>query len=250
MNKIITQLSQEKKYYSVSILSILLLFIISMVQNVIRYGVQENYDPWSTILYLLCSLLIFIPFLPINLVWAKYFKTHLPTYYWISVGIVIVITILTFYIISNTALYLLGFKYELLSIQYAKQYFGREALYHALLLIGTAFYVDSKFQKEVKKLISGMLGRKEITVRASLIKWIEADDHYLKIYTKEFTLIKRSSLEKMTQYLQPEFIRIHRKFLVNKKAILNTERSQRDEFVILNSGDRLKVGRTYSPIKL
>ena len=98
-------------------------------------------------------------------------------------------------------------------------------------------------------MISGMVGRKEITVPASRIKWIESDDHYLKIYTKEYTLIKRATLENMAIDLQPEFIRIHRKFLVNKKAILSTERSQRDEFVVLNSGEKLKVGRTYNPIK-
>jgi DNA-binding LytR/AlgR family response regulator len=154
----------------------------------------------------------------------------------------VITIVLVFYILSNTSLYLLGFNYELLSIIYAQQYFGREALYHILLLIGTAFYVHNKYQKDTGKMISGMLGRKEITIRTSMINWVEADDHYLKIYTDEYTLIKRSTLENMADQLKPDFIRIHRKFLVKKNIILNTERLQRGEFIILNSGDRLKVG--------
>jgi hypothetical protein len=250
VNKIILELNKEKKYFFVSRVIIVLLIIISMAQNVIRYGVQENYNPWGTVMYLFCSLLIFIPFLPTNLLWFKYSKIHFAKYYWLSTGLAILITILVFYIISNTGLYFLGFKYKLLSIQYAQQYFGREALYHILLLIGTSFYVNNKYQKDVETLISGMLGRKEITIRANLINWIESDDHYLKINTDEFTIIKRATLEKMAEQLQPEFIRIHRKFLVNKNAILNTERKQRDEYVVLTSGEKLKVGRTYSPIRL
>jgi len=250
VHKTISQLGNEKKYFLFSALIILLLFIVSMAQNVIRYGVQENYNPWGTVLYLLCSLIIFIPFLPINFFWLKYSIERFSKNYWICSGLMAIMIVLVFYTVSNTSLYLLGFKYELLSIKYAQQYFGREALYHILLLIGSAFYIHNKYQKDTGKMISGMLGRKEITIQISMINWIEADDHYLKIYTDEYTLIKRSTLEKMAELLKPDFIRIHRKFLINKNAIQNTERFQRDEYIILNTGEKLKVGRTYIPVKL
>ncbi len=91
-------------------------------------------------------------------------------------------------------------------------------------------------------------GRKKITVPTELITWIEADDHYLKIHCSEGMLVKRSTLEKMTAELNPDFARIHRKYAVNKKRVVGKEKLNRDEFLILSTGERLKVGRSYQPL--
>lgn len=49
------------------------------------------------------------------------------------------------------------------------------------------------------------------------ILWVEADDYYCKIVTKERELLVGQTLKKMTEALEkvPELIRVHRSFLVN-----------------------------------
>lgn len=49
------------------------------------------------------------------------------------------------------------------------------------------------------------------------ILWVEADDYYCKIVTKERELLVGQTLKKMTEALEkvPELIRIHRSYLVN-----------------------------------
>ena len=133
--------------------------------------------------------------------------------------------------------------------RYARWYFGKEALVHSLLL-GINVYLLKKRSSDTNILVSANLGRKEIVIDSSLIKWIEADDHYLKIHTTTDSLIKRTTLEKMANELSPQFIRVHRKYLVNKKEVAGKERRNRDEFIILKSGEKIKVGRSYQPLEI
>lgn len=97
-------------------------------------------------------------------------------------------------------------------------------------------------------MISANQGRKEVTIKTDLIEWIEADDHYLKIHLANQSLIKRTTLEKMAEELQPEFVRIHRKYLVNKNEIVGKEKAGRDEYVVMKTGAKVKVGRSYQPL--
>ncbi len=147
-------------------------------------------------------------------------------------------------------MYTLGFFDDFFNIQYARQYFGREALFHILLVVGACVYIYFTYQKKVGKLVKGSIGRKSVTIPSEMIRWIEADDHYLKLYTDDSQLVKRSTLEKMADELEPDFIRIHRKYLVNRHHIIGKEREQRDEFLLMKGGQRLKVGRSYQPFDI
>ena len=139
----------------------------------------------------------------------------------------------------------------LISSSYARYYFGREVLVHLLMLIGTAFFIrHRKGNNSSTKTVLGTLGRRKIEVSSESIYWIEADDHYLRLHCEDFELITRSTLEKMTSELAPDFVRIHRKYLVNRKVIVAKERLQRDEYVVLSSGEKLKVGRSFTPVTL
>ncbi len=219
-----------------------------MFQNVIRYASYSTYDPWITVLYLAISLLLFIPLLPVVHFLAK--KAVLTKFYWPIAVLLPLGTVFTFFMISNVVLRLAGYYDYLPDEVYARRYFGKEALFHFLIL-ATGFMLLKSRSKNFYKLVSGTLGRKEITISSELIRWIESDDHYLKIHTNEASsLLKRSTLEQMAEELKPNFIRIHRKYLVNRDQIIGKEKQQRDEFVILKTGERLKVGRSYQPINI
>jgi len=241
--------SEFSKFLVHSSIFLLIIFLILMGQNVIRYAKHSTYDPWISILYLLISLLFFIPLLPLVYGVGKSILKKFPKIFWFAAFLVSIMALFIFYVTSNAALHLTGYYDNFLDALYARRYFGKEALFHFLLLVACFYFIKAKRIGQ-PKLVSGTLGRKEITINADLIRWIETDDHYLKIHTEQSSMIKRTTLDQMAEDLKPDFIRIHRKYLVNKKLIVGKEKKRRDEFIILNSGERLKVGRSYLPFEI
>jgi len=239
----------KKQYIIYSIIFLLIAFCVALLQNYIRYAVHEGYRISSSITYLVVSLLLFALFLPLFYKLTELGLRKYRKYFVLFMLTIATVSILSYYIISSTIIYSVGFYDNILSEQYARQYFGREAFIHLLMVGATGLIFYLKPSKQQEKRISASVGRKEITIFTKDIQWIETYDHYLKIHTENESLLKRSTLEDMAKELKPDFIRIHRKYLVNRKRIAKKERQNRDEYVILNSGDRLKVGRSYSPLE-
>jgi len=240
---------KSRNYYLVTMAAMLVLFGITLAQNAIRYGIHESYNIWRSVLYLLFSFLLFAAFLP--LIWriAERIEQNNPDKFWLWTSLLTPAYLLVYFCLTGPLEILVGFSQEGM-VQYARQYFGKDALYHLIIILGTHIYLYLSFDRSKPKLISGSVGRKTVTLPAELISWIEADDHYLKIHSEQSTMMKRSSLESISKELAPEFIRIHRKYLVNKAHIAGKEKQKRDEYVLLKSGDKLKVGRSFSPIEL
>ena len=240
---------RSRHYYLVTISFMLVLFGITLAQNAIRYGIHESYNIWRSVLYLYFSFLLFAAFLP--LIWriGERIEQKKPDKFWLWTSLLTPAYILAYYLITGPIEILVGFSQEGMR-QYARQYFGKDALFHLIIILGTHVYLYLSHDRSKPKLVSGSVGRKTVTLSAEAISWIEADDHYLKIHSDQPTMMKRSSLESMGKALAPEFIRIHRKYLVNKAHITGKEKQKRDEYVLLKSGDKLKVGRSFSPIEL
>lgn len=242
------QFKKDKRFLiSVSVITALI-FAFAMVQNVLRYGMHDSYNPWRSVLYLTVSVLLFLPLVPFIILSARKVLQYNFKLYWIYSAGVIILVIATYFIVASTIFYVIDYFPDWISEKFIRYYFGREVIYHAILASGAIYYVKHRFGIENEKMISGTVGRKQITLKANLIEYIEADDHYLKLHAQEGSLIKRATMDKMSEELKPEFIRIHRKYLVNRKAIKAKEKHQRDEFLILNSGERLKIGRSYQPL--
>ena len=250
MKEWMNHLIEEKRYFLITTGMFLFFFVIALVQNIIRYGIHETYNPWNSVLYLIFSLLLFLPILPfLFIAFLVVQKNRREFYWWWAIGISI-IAIGIHYLISSILIHFCGFYDDYFSANYARQYFGREALFHVIIVGVTLFYVYYLRMKPGIKMISGMIGRKEIILKSDEINWIETDDHYLKIYAKQATLIKRYTMDKIAEELKPDFIRIHRKYLVNKARIVGTQKVKREEFVLLDSGEKLKIGRSFKPLPL
>ena len=231
------------------ILYILLFLLIgvsfNLIQNIIRYGAFPTYNPIRTIIYLVNAVLLFFPIIPIAIRFSDHI-VHRRPYWGISLGLGIC-TLGVFYLISSLTMYALGYHDDPVSFTYARNYFGRLATWHILTLAATFWYIKYR-SLSIKRpiMISGTKGRKTITIPATSVHWIEADDHYVKLHSNELTLLKRGSLKDVADQLQPTFVRIHRKYLVNREEIIGRERHKRDEFVLLKSGARVKIGRSFS----
>jgi cellulose synthase/poly-beta-1,6-N-acetylglucosamine synthase-like glycosyltransferase len=222
-------------------------FGISLIQNVIRYKHHASYDIWTSVIYLAVSVLLFIPFMILSFHLQKGLSVRFNKWYWPMVVLLALVILLIFYLLSGILLHSLEFFDHFISEDYARYYFGREALYHLLVIFGSSLFVRLKGTKK-RTTIEVSKGRKTITLRLDAVHWIEADDHYLNFYTKTDVFIKRASLGSMTKQLAPDFIRIHRKYVVNKSQIVSKEKKQREEFVLLSSGKKLKVGQSFSPL--
>ena len=77
------------------------------------------------------------------------------------------------------------------------------------------------------------------------IKYFEAQDDYVMIYTKEGRYLKQKTMKYFETHLNPdEFCRIHRSYLVKIDQISQLQPYEKDHWlVILKSGESLKVSR-------
>ena len=222
---------------------------VALLQNVLRYGQYEGYNIWRSLGYLAFSVFGLLPLLP-GALWAYRRGLGKASPWGVLLAVVFMGTAAA-YLLSALGLFAMGYFDAPVSVKYLRQYVSRELSFHVLTLVGLWAYVrlSEGAPTTLAKTISATRGRKEIIVRADQVRWIEADDHYLRIHMDEAPLLKRATLEYMTQELQPEFVRIHRKYLVNRGAIVGKEKQQKEEYVVLVSGERLKVGRSYRPVE-
>lgn len=225
---------------------LIVMFALTLLQNFIRYRNHSGYSIWVSIVYLLISIVLFIPVIILTVRLQRFFKYRFQKVYWPLIVLSALGTLGLFYLLSNVILHSLGFFDHFIDSEYARYYFGREALYHLILMVGAAFFVQ--FSKLSTKTITVYKGRKKIIITLSLVHWIEAEGHYLNFYTETDSFIKRERLVSLAEQLEPEFIRIHRKYMVNRNEIRATEKDKRDEFLVLKSGKRLKIGQSFKPI--
>jgi two-component system LytT family response regulator len=82
------------------------------------------------------------------------------------------------------------------------------------------------------------------------IDWIEASGNYLHIHRGGEMHLMRQTMTRMESLLDPQrFVRIHRSTIVNLDRIKELQPSLKGEFeVILDSGARLILSRTYRPV--
>lgn len=239
-------IQSERRFYMLSIALLVLVFIITLVQNMIRYSNYTDYNVWTSVIYLCVSLLFFVPFLISCFYLQKKIQNKYGKWFWPLTIILALLCLGLFYVISGIVLHSLGYFDSYVDASYAGYYFGREALYHLLFILGAGVFVYAS--KERTKTIEVWKGRKMITLAVDLIQWIESEGHYLNFHTENEVFIKRENIGDIAKHLQPEFIRIHRKYIVNKKQIVATEKHKRDEYVVLMSGHKLKIGPSFKPV--
>lgn len=76
------------------------------------------------------------------------------------------------------------------------------------------------------------------------IQYLEAADDYVKIYTSDFSFLKKKTMQYFEQSLQPNFIRIHRSYIINVQLITRINLYEKDShIVLLTTGVRLPVSK-------
>ena len=81
---------------------------------------------------------------------------------------------------------------------------------------------------------------------ADAIDWIAAADNYVELHIGERTLLRRMTLREAERQLRARgFVRIHRRFLVNRRKVERTIGSNGDRRLVI-AGAQLPVGRRFA----
>ena len=76
------------------------------------------------------------------------------------------------------------------------------------------------------------------------IQYLEAADDYVKIYTSDFSFLKKKTMQYFEQSLQPHFIRVHRSYIINTQLITRIDTHEKDShMVLLTTGAKLPVSK-------
>jgi len=88
----------------------------------------------------------------------------------------------------------------------------------------------------------------ELGTIAKAIDWVEAADNYVELHVGGRTVMRRMTMRDAEQALRGRgFVRIHRRFLVNRERIDTIVGSNGDRVVRLLDGTELGVGRAFAP---
>jgi len=81
-------------------------------------------------------------------------------------------------------------------------------------------------------------GDRSVVVKASEIIWIEAEDYYVLVHTKQGRHLVRASLASLEQRLDPRrFVRVHRTAIVNVEEVRAVQDSGRLMLTLSNGAD-------------
>jgi two-component system, LytTR family, response regulator len=78
------------------------------------------------------------------------------------------------------------------------------------------------------------------------VKYLEAQDDYVMIYTEDGKFLKQQTLKFYEEHLQQDmFIRVHRSYIVNVNFISKVELFEKTSYrLLLKTGDKLPVSRS------
>jgi two-component system LytT family response regulator len=89
-------------------------------------------------------------------------------------------------------------------------------------------------------------GRHIQLVPLSSILWVESFGNYVRVQTAAARRLHRVTIERLASALAPHgFWRIHRKIVVNAARVREFRPRGVDRVALLDTGERLPVGRTY-----
>jgi two-component system LytT family response regulator len=87
----------------------------------------------------------------------------------------------------------------------------------------------------------------ELHTLAGAIDWVEAADNYVELHVGGRTVMRRMTMRDAEQALRGRgFVRIHRRFLVNRDRISEVVGTNGERTVRLGSGVELPVGRAFA----
>jgi two-component system LytT family response regulator len=150
--------------------------------------------------------------------------------------------------------------FETNAVDYLLKPFSEERLQKAMQKLA-----DKSSEGNVSKLVDGMAmspsqsnrivvktGQKIKIIQHHEVKYMEADDDYVRIVTAEGPFLKNKTMSFYEQTLDPtQFIRVHRSYIVNISQITRIDPFQKEtHLAVLREGKQIPVSKTgYTKLK-
>jgi two-component system LytT family response regulator len=89
-------------------------------------------------------------------------------------------------------------------------------------------------------------GSRTVVIPADDIIWIEAEDYYARLHTRDKRTLVRLSLKRLSDTLDERFVRVHRSAIVNIRHVRTMDPlASGDQRLVLSDGTELRASRTY-----
>ena len=164
------------------------------------------------------------------------------------------------YIIFSTAFDQYAIKaFEKSAIDYLLKPYSKERFAVSLQKVKTSIYQNEKQTEAIESLVHKSNPSEETLSRVVIkngakiniisvdkIRYIEAMDDYVRLYTEEGNFLKQNTMKYYELTLPTaDFVRIHRSFIVKVKEIARLEAFEKDSHVaLLHDGTQLSVSRS------
>lgn len=81
------------------------------------------------------------------------------------------------------------------------------------------------------------------------ILYLQADDDYVKIHTKEGSFLKKKTISYFEKVMEPsQFVRVHRSYIVQVQQVTRIEPYEKDGHIaVLKSGEKIPISKTGYP---
>jgi len=102
-------------------------------------------------------------------------------------------------------------------------------------------------EKKIEKLERVVIkdGTKITILPLDQIRWIEAQDDYVQIYTDNSKYLKKKTMKYFEKYLDANFIRVHRSYIISVDYIKQLEMQPNEAYkIILKNDVQLPVSKT------
>ena len=147
--------------------------------------------------------------------------------------------------------------FEVNAVDYLLKPFSEERFNEALKKVVERINQKIPEQEKVEKLIEDQApemlerivvkdGSKITIIPVEHLKWLEAQDDYVKIHSEGGRFMKKKTMKFFEDHLDPNmFIRIHRSSIININTIRQMELYEKDSYrVILKDDTKLPVSKT------
>jgi hypothetical protein len=154
----------------------------------------------------------------------------------------------TFYVFQKAPMYTLG--YIAISV-ILHLYFSNEQLQvqvHQLLDVKVTnemlYKKLSKYTDDKAQVVTIKIGNKKRVIPVAQICWIEADDYCVKVHTQDGgSLSMRTSLKALEEKLGSNFLRVHRKAIVNMDFVKEFTLANPPR-ILLSTNDEVQVSKS------
>lgn len=147
--------------------------------------------------------------------------------------------------------------FELNAIDYLLKPFSKERLLDALAKAAQRIFSKEKQDQKINKLIQHPLdeilervvvksNHKISVIPVEKIRYLEAQDDYVMIYTYEGKHLKQATMKYFEQHLDPKhFMRVHRSYIVRLDQVNQLEPYGKDSYVAkLKDGPAVRISKS------